>query len=113
VSGVPSNWAFPDVLTSLPIQPARSESPEEAKPSASFESRSFVRTCCSTPENVASWTAKSEDSIGLSGSWFFIWTVSILRNVSKSELNALVRVCGACVCCAREIPVPVVSMKLS
>ena len=49
-------------------------------------SRSLVRTCCSTPENVANWVANFSDSVGFSGSWFSICTVSILRNVSKSEL---------------------------
>ncbi len=76
--------------------------PDPPIPSASFVRRSLVFTCCSTPEKVASCTAKSDDSIGFSGSLFFIWTVSILRKVSKSELRRWVRVaCGFdCALCA-------------
>ena len=51
-------------------------------------SRSLERICCSTAEKLASCETNSVESIGFSGSWFFICVVRSVRKVWKSPVTA-------------------------
>jgi hypothetical protein len=78
VTGAPVKATGISAEACMPIQPLNCPSPAW-RSRWSDSSSSLVRTCCSTPEKVASWVAYSVDSIGLSGSWFFSCVVSKLQ----------------------------------
>ena len=53
-------------------------------------SRSFARTCCSTPEKLASCETNSVESIGFSGSWLRICVVRRLQEGLEVAADAAV-----------------------
>src|SRR5271170_3336744 len=69
----------------------------------------LVLICCSTPENCTSSEVNSLVSIGLVGSWFCNWVISICRKSLKLLLSAT---SGLAAALAPVVALPVVALAL-
>jgi hypothetical protein len=70
--------------------------PPELVALISVSSWLLTRICCSTPENCTSCSVNWFESIGSSGSWFWICAVRMVRKVSKLSDRLACGLCGAC-----------------